>query len=211
MLVIPTESPAIRSRDNSPGHTQQERAISNREILYSPQRQCGAGQWVKRRNDVSCIEMPKRRDLIVGKHIIIRVLAGGIDIAARRCRNEVASFSYRGAHRCSIRPPHEPVAKYTAIARGQTARAYNCSVCEGVVSGNDQRYPVQMIALLDESRLDLLTRSKAALGPFLLVLFCRMKPFHGGLLSPMHQRCPMGSRVSPVAPLQMAGKQVQRM
>jgi hypothetical protein len=154
--------------------------------------------------------MPKRRDLIVGKHAIIGVLVGGIDIAARRCRNEVANFSHRGAHRCSIRPPHEPVAKHTTIARGQTARADNCSVCEGVVSGNDQRYPVQMIALLDESRLDLLTRSKAALGPFLFVLFCRMKPFHGGLLSPMHQRCLMGSRVSPVAPLQMAGKQVQR-
>src|ERR1700733_621758 len=127
--------------------------------------------------------MPKGRDLIVGKHVLIRVLVGGIDIAARRCRNVVANFSYRGAHRCSIRPPHEPVAKYTAIARGQTARAYNCSVCQGVVSGNDQRYPVQMIALFDESRLDLLTRSKAVLGPFPFVLFCRMKPFHGGLLT----------------------------
>jgi hypothetical protein len=40
-----------------------------------------------------------------------------------------------------------------------------------------------MIALLDESRLDLVARSKAGLGPFLFVLFCRMKPFHGVLLT----------------------------
>src|SRR6202167_672512 len=186
-LVIPTGSPAIRSRDNSPGHIQQERTISDREMLYSPQHQCGAGQWVKRRNDVPCIDMPKRRDLIVGKHAIVGVLVGGIDIAARRCRNEVANFSYRGAHRCSIRPPGEPVAKHTTITRGQIARAYNCSVCEGVLSGDDQRYPVQMIALLDESRLDLVARSKAVLGPFLLVSFCRMKPFHVDLL---HRKMP---------------------
>src|ERR1700735_1364259 len=110
MLVIPTESPAIRSRENPPGHTQQERAISNREMLYSPQYQCGAGQWVKRGNDISCIDMPKRRDLIVGKHVFIRVLAGRIDIAARRCRNEVANFSYRCPHCCRVRPPDKPVA-----------------------------------------------------------------------------------------------------
>jgi hypothetical protein len=123
--------------------------------------------------------MPKRRDLTVGKQIIIRVLAGGIGIAARRCRNEVANFSYRRAHRCSIRPRDEPVAKDTAIARGQITGLYNCLFCQGVVSGNDQRYPVQIIALLDESRLDLVARSKAVLGPFWFVSFCRVKPLQG--------------------------------
>jgi hypothetical protein len=49
-----------------------------------------------------------------------------------------------------------------------------------VVSSNDQCYPVQIIASLDESRLDLVARSKAVLGPFWFVSFCRMKPVHGG-------------------------------
>jgi hypothetical protein len=56
-LAIPTESLAIRSRDNSARHVQQERAISNRGTLYSPQHQCGTGQRVERRNDVSWIDM----------------------------------------------------------------------------------------------------------------------------------------------------------
>ena len=149
-------------------------------MLYSPQYQCGAGQWVKRGNDVSCIDMPKRRDLIVGRHVFIRVLAGRIDIAARRCRDEVANFSYRRPHCCRVRPSDKPVAKDTAIAgRGQTAGVYDCPVCEDMVSGNEQRNPVQIIAVLRESRLDLVALSKAVLGPFLFVSLCRMKPVHG--------------------------------
>jgi hypothetical protein len=138
------------------------------------------GQWVERRDDVACVDMPKRHDLIVGKRDIFGGLAGRINIAARRCRNEVANFSYRRAHRCCIRPPDEPVAKNTTIARGQIASVYHCLVCEGAVPGNEQRDPVQMIALLDESRLDLVARSKAVLGSFLFISFCRMKPIHCG-------------------------------
>jgi hypothetical protein len=131
---------------------------------------------------MSCVSIC-RSDLIVGQHVIIGVLAGRIGIAARRCRNEGTNFSYRRPHRCSIRPRDEAVAKDIAIARGQIARAYSCSVCEGVVSGNDQRYPVQMISLLDESRLDLVAQSEAVLRPFLFALFCRMKPVYCGPLT----------------------------
>src|ERR1700733_5550090 len=115
-------------------------------MLYSSQHQCGAGQWVNRRNDVSWIDVPKRRDLVVGKHVVIRVLAGEIDIATRRCKNDDANLSYRRPHRCRFRPPDEPVAKYATTTRGQIARVYYCLACESVVSGNDQRDPVQIMA-----------------------------------------------------------------
>src|SRR6202044_546995 len=99
-------------------------------MMYSPQHQRGAGQWVERGNDVLWIDMPKRCDLAVGKHVAIGVLTGRIRIATRGCVNEVANFSYRRPHRCGFRPPGEPVAKGSAIARGQTAGAYNRLVCE---------------------------------------------------------------------------------
>src|SRR5271156_844051 len=141
-------------------------------MLYSSQHQCGAGQWVERRDDISGTGMPKRRDLIVGKHVMIRVLAGGICIAARRCKNKVANFSYRRPHRSRFRPPDEPVAKYATTALGQVACVHHCLACESVVSSNEQRDPIQIIALLDESRFDFAARSKAVTGLFLVISFC---------------------------------------
>ena len=83
----------------------------------------------------------------------------------RRRGNEITDFPHRCPHGCRFRPPDEPVAKYTAIVRGQSARVYNRQVREGVVSGNEQRDPVQVIALLSERRLDFTARRSAALGP----------------------------------------------
>jgi hypothetical protein len=91
---------------------------------------------------------------------------------------KVRNFSYRRPHRSSIRPRDEPVEKDAAITYGQITSVYNCMVCKYEVSGNDQRYPVQVIALLGESGLDLVGRSKAVLEPSLFVSFCRVKPLH---------------------------------
>jgi len=143
-FVVPTVRLAVRLGHNSAGHVEQECAIGNRGVLYSPQHQCGAGQRVERSNDFSWIDMPKRQDLIVGKHVLVGVFRGRIRKMARRCGNEIADFSDRRSHRRIFRPPDDPVAKYTVIVRGQGARIHDGKVREGAVSRDEQRDPVQM-------------------------------------------------------------------
>ena len=72
-LSAPSECLIVRGPDNSAGHVQQECAIANRGVLYSPQHQCGTGQRVKRSKDASWIDIPKRHDLIVGEYVIVTV------------------------------------------------------------------------------------------------------------------------------------------
>src|SRR4029077_371759 len=49
---------------------------------------------------------------------------------------------------------------------------------DGIVSGDHQRDPVQVIALLSENRFDLVARSEAVMRPFLSFPLGRMRAFH---------------------------------
>jgi hypothetical protein len=73
---VPSQRLGVGSGYNSAGHVQQECGIGERGVLYSPQHQCAAGKGVERGSDLSWIDVPKRHDLIVGKHVIIKVFAG---------------------------------------------------------------------------------------------------------------------------------------
>ena len=76
MFTAPSQRLGVGPGYNSAGHVQQECAIGERGVLYSPQHQCAAGKGVERRNDFSWIDVPKGHDLIVGKHVIITVFGG---------------------------------------------------------------------------------------------------------------------------------------
>jgi hypothetical protein len=127
-------------------------------MLYSPEHEYGAGQGVERSNDFSWIDKSECRNLIAGQHVIVGTLGGRISKVLRRCGDEIADFSDCRAYGCIFRPPVEPVAKHTAIVRGQSACVYYCPVREGFVSRNEQCDPVQVFALLIESRLDFMAR-----------------------------------------------------
>jgi hypothetical protein len=53
VFTIPSQRLGVGPGYNSAGHLQQECAIGERGVLYSPPHQCAAGQGVERRNEFS--------------------------------------------------------------------------------------------------------------------------------------------------------------